>query len=177
MQHIVNIIRDSLAKGARFVSFRYRTKGTKELAQYTVALGISVESAYRRDRKILAGKLAHPMTQPQEQAARELLESLGDSLRLGIGANPRYTCAGVFEPICKGVKIHKGTNELEIFGFTIRKEVLEPGEEKPTKSKPVTIAKKELKQNLKSGKFRQFCLSGIRGAKINGNLIILDVDN
>lgn len=175
-KEVVEIIKKSLASGCKFVSFVYRTKGTHELARHTIALGVNLERVYKRDRSILSGKLAH-LSGLQETAAREMLASLNDSLKNGIGNNANYTQKDIYDNIGKGVKIHRESGEIEIYGFSHRKEVLEDGEYKKVNSSAITLAKKEIKKSLKTSKFRQFSLSKLRAAKIAGDVIILDVEN
>lgn len=173
---IAETIQNALTGGCKFVSFLYRAKGTGELAKHTVALGVNLERVYRRDRAIVSGKLAH-LTGLNEEAGRKILASLNDSLKNGIGNNQNYTQKDTYDNLGKGVKIHRTSGELEIYGFSHRKEIIEPGEHKSVKSAPLTLAKKEIERSLKKSKFRQFCLSKLRAAKIAGDTIILDVEN
>lgn len=159
--------------GARFASFTYTAKGTGEVARHTVALGVDIARAYRRDIAVLEAK--RPSLQGVElQACDELLASLRESLTVGIGNNSAYTCAGVYEPVCKGVKVHGETGELHVFGFTRQKAVLTAGEYKKVNSSAKTLAKNALRKSLKSGKFRQFVLSEVSVAKMNGKTLVFE---
>jgi len=176
-ESIVNIIENALKSGTRFVSFVYRSKGSKELARHTVALGVNIERVYRRDRSIISGKLAHLAKDSLEAvAAHKIIDSLNDSLRNGIGNNAAFSAKGAYKSLGKGVKIHSETNELQLFGFVRSKKVIEAGEHKEVKSAPLTLARQKLEKSLKKSKFRQYSLSQIRSAKIQGDVIILDVD-
>jgi hypothetical protein len=47
------------------------------------------------------------------------------------------------------------------------------GERKEVKSSPLTLAKKKVKKNHKLDRFRQFILTNINEARINGKVLIL----
>ena len=58
--------------------------------------------------------------------------------------------------IIKGVKLHKATGTLHLYGIVVHKLVKLPGFYKKVNSKPLTIAKKKLSYLTPAGKFRQF---------------------
>ena len=170
-------------KGARFASLTYTAKGTGEVARHTVCLGVSVERAYRRDLAMLTAKRKSLLDSLEAteglakifvtlEACDELIASLEESLEKGIGNNSAYTCAGVYESICRGVKFHKETGELYVTGFTIGKEVIKKGEHKVVKSSEKTIAKNALRRGMKSGKFRQFALPVVASARAEGTKLV-----
>lgn len=159
--------------GARFASFTYTAKGTGERAQHTLALGVSIENAYRRDVAILS-KLRPSLKGVEAQACDELLASLRESLEKGVGNNSAYTCKGVYAPICRGVKVHEGTGALHVTGFTLGKRVLNEGTYATVKSSPKTIAKNKLKRRMKSGKFRQFAFESLESARLDGKTLVFE---
>ncbi len=155
---------------AKFVSLTYRSKGTNELARHTILLGVNHEKAYQKDlSKLLT--LQPRLDGLKKQACEELILSLKNSLEKGIGENDSYTCKGVYENLpCKGLKLHKEKAELHLLGYTVQKTVIEQGEHKEVKSKPLTIAKNELRLLGRLSKIRQFVLNieNIKEVKING---------
>jgi hypothetical protein len=166
-------IADTARTGARFASLTYTAKGTGEKARHTVALGVSVENAYKRDLAIL--RAMRPTLQGVAvQACDELIASLTESLTVGIGNNSAYTCADTYAPIARGIKVHKETGELHVFGFGLQKTVIEKGTYKTVRSSEKTIAKNEIRKRLKSGRFRQFVLSEVSGAVMNGKTLSFD---
>ena len=157
-------------KGCRFVQLHYTAKGTGEEATHTLCLGVDLERAYRRDEKVT--RLFKPSNKIEEQAKEAVLTSLRESITKGIGNNSAYTCKGVFETIAPGLKIHEdGT--LHVYGFVIRKEVITPGVYKSVNSADLTIAKDKVKKNHKLRRFRQFILTNINEARINGKTLVL----
>lgn len=164
---------ESLATcGARFVSLEYTAKGTGEVARHTIALGVSISNAYKRDLVILRN-LMPTLKGSDAIACQELMDSLSESLTKGIGNNSAYTCKDVYKGICNGVKLHLEKGELHVTGFGIAKTVIEPGVYKTVKSSDKTLAKNALRKRMKSGKFRQFALSELGEIKINGKTIEL----
>lgn len=173
----LEIIEKAIVGGCKFASFVYRAKETGELARHTIALGVSIERAYRRDRQIVSGYLAHAQSDGvQAMACRQILNSLNESLTKGVGNNSAYTNIDTYAPIGRGVKFHKETKEIYISGFSIKKNVIEEGVYKKIKSSEIVLAKKALKKRMKSGRFRQFCLSNIGSVRIEGKTIVLDMD-
>ena len=166
-------IADTARTGARFASLTYTAKGTGEKARHTVALGVSVERAYKRDVAILEA-MRPTLEGVKAQACDELLASLRESLTVGIGNNSAYTCADVYAPIARGIKVHKESGAVHVFGFGLQKSVIEKGEYKTVRSSEKTLAKNELRKRLKSGKFRQFVLSEVSEAKMNGKTLIFE---
>lgn len=172
LQLIGNIAQNALT-GARFASLTYTAKGSGEKARHTVALGVSLEKAYKRDIAILRGKRPQ-LTGVMAQACDELIASLEKSLAVGIGNNPAYTCADVYSPVCAGVKVHKESGEVHVYGFSVAKKVLAPGVFKAVNSSEKTKAKDALRRTLKSGKFRQFNLTELASARVNGKTLEME---
>ncbi len=67
----------------------------------------------------------------------------------------------------KGVKSHKQTNELYLYGYLHHKEVVVPGTYKVVKNKELTVAKKRITSLTPADKWRQFSLSPNRFEDIN----------
>jgi hypothetical protein len=87
-----------------------------------------------------------------------------------------YTKAGQYIPLGAGLNLNSQDNTLQLFGLIQSKVVLQPGEYKPVKSSPLTIAKNLIRKKLSIGKFREFALDvgNIHGARIDGETLILD---
>lgn len=159
-------------KGCRLVRLLYRTKGTGELSDYLIALGVRLENAYRRDDKVI--RLVQPRNDLEKIAKEELLSSLQESLRVGIGNNSAYTCKGVYKTLFNGCKIHPIMKTAYIYGFIIRKHVIETGEYPEVKSKPLTIAKNRLRKKMKITRFRQFELDHIKKIVFEKKVLTLE---
>lgn len=153
--------------GARFASFTYTAKKTGEKAKHRLALGVSVENAYKRDIAILSS-IRPTLEGVAVQACDELIASLRTSLEKGIGNNPDYTCADTYVHVAKGIKAHKETGEVYVSGFTLGKTVIEKGVYPKANSSAKTLAKEALKKRMKSGRFRQFSITELHSATMNG---------
>lgn len=163
-------------KGNQFAGFTYLSKGTGELARHVVQVGISYENLLQKDIETLSNLLPH-FSGIGLQAAESVLKSLNQSLEClqGKKVNPDYTCAGIYEQTeFAGVKKHKETGEFFVSGLANFKEVIQPGTpKKPIKSRPLTIAKREIEKELRKSKWRQFSLSPsqIKGLRVNGKVV------
>lgn len=165
-------------KGAQFASFVYTAKAsgprlTEEVARHVVILGASTEALYRRDLEALA-ILAPTLSGLEAEAAELIAESRRVSLAVGIGANPAYTAVDAYEPTAvQGVKVHTVTGELHVTGLAVRKDVTTAATYRTVKSKPETLARRAVEAQLPSARFRQFKLSGVTVARLNGETIEL----
>lgn len=165
-------------RGAQFASFVYTAKAsgprlTEEVARHVIILGADTAALYRRDLETLA-EIAPTLTGLEAEAAELIAESLRVSLAVGVGANPAYTAADAYSPTgVKGVKVHKVTGELHVTGLAIRKDVTTAATYRKVNSKPETLARRAVEARLPSAKFRQFKLSGVKVAKLNGETIEL----
>ncbi len=170
-------------QSAKFASFTYKAKGTGEVAKHTVLLNFSVEEAYKKDIE-LVNSIFENTTDPLEKtAAGEILASLAVSLEEGAGNNPAYTHGEAARGTgCEtyihvkdipGLMIHAETGSLHVKAMAISKEVVEAGTYKKVNSSPKTIAKNKIRNQLRSGKIRQFVLDNLQGARINGETLEL----
>lgn len=165
-------------RGAQFASFVYVAKAsgprlTDETARHVVILGADTSALYRRDLEALA-EIAPSLSGLEAEAAELIAESRRVSLAVGVGHNPAYTAADAYSVTgVQGVKIHNVTGELHVTGLTVRKDVTTAATYRTVKSKPETVARKSVEARLPSARFRQFKLSGVTVAKLNGETIEL----
>ncbi len=179
-------------KGAKFASFTY-TNREGEKAVHTLILGADTRALYEKDiatvevmRSDIAtahasGSLSDAEFALQTQACNEILASLAVSLSGGIGNNPAYAHSAdargegnetyVHVEGVEGVKIHRESGELYVQGLSERKVVLIAGTYKEVKSRPLTLAKKAIDKGLRRGKIRQFKLSEVSSARLNGETL------
>lgn len=162
----------------RFASFTYRSKETGELARFVVLLGVEYTGLVIEAKAVIEAKLAE-LGGISRDAALALIKSYTDTIEKGAGNNPRYThgpeqgdtyvhLAGI-----DGVKVNKNDGVLHVSGLVISKVVLEPGTYKKVNSAPLTLAKRELERELKKSKWRQFALTNIQSARLNGETLEL----
>ena len=96
------------------------------------------------------------------EAARQILASREESLRVGLGNNTAYTQQGTYEHLAPGFKVHTETGDLYVIGIVVRKRVIVKGVYKPVKHKnEVTAAKRRIEKILPSGRIRQWKLTSL----------------
>jgi hypothetical protein len=114
-----------------------------------------------------------------KQAAEELLNSFTASLN---GTQENYTKEHVYADVSdssgktvQGIKRNINDSSLQIFGLLHSKVQITPPtiEDKPVKSRPLTIAKNKLRKELPVGKFREFALENLNVVKLNGETLEL----
>lgn len=157
-QNLVNALkRIAQTTACRFASITYKAKETGEIARHTLMLGVNTERAYKRDLSLYRRKVSK-LQGIESIACNELIDSLSESLALGIGNNTAYTCKDVYQPLAPGIKQHKETGDVYVNGFSLRKKVLEAGVYKKVNSSEKTLAKNKLRKLGKMSRFRQFII-------------------
>lgn len=184
----VQLFLDSLTRfpttsGVKFVSFPYESKGTGEVANYLLNIGVSIENLYRKDITTLTDLLP-TLTGDHLSVAQEILDSLNESLEKGIGNNSRYVHsaenADTYTNLegFPGVKVHNETGDIYVSGILVRKTVIVEGTYKEVKSRPRTLIKKELEKGLRKSKYRQFAIpmgdGRIMAPKVDGETLELN---
>jgi len=171
-QNLLAEVKDATRSGCKIVSFCYRSKTTGETSLYRVLLGVNLENAYKRDVEVLTARLVVE-TAAQKKAREEIVNSLKNSLRLGIGSNPAYTQPNLYYEIVNGIRLNSKTGDLHLWGFVMSKVIMHEGKRKRYNSNEVTIAKDTIRQKLKSGRFRDFVLvpECIGGLRVNGHVL------
>jgi hypothetical protein len=97
-----------------------------------------------------------------EQARTELIASfIAPEKARSEGQTNAYT------PIIDGVKVHNETGVIYVYGYREKKEILTEGNYPVVNSKPLTIAKNELRKKLSTGKFTQYSIEEISSVRAN----------
>jgi len=163
---------------ARFASFTYQSKSTGEIARYTIQLGFSYRNCLEKSKLALEIESAS-LNGLDKQAADELLNSFVASLN---GTQENYTKQDIYADVTdssgktvQGIKRNINDGSLQIFGLLHSKVQITPPtiEDKPVKSRPLTIAKNKLRKELPVGKFREFALENLNVVKLNGETLEL----
>ena len=171
----LDTLRESTTNGCKFISFLYMTKGTGETSRYTLNFGIDYKAACEADK--IALEAYTPKDDLETEAKAQMLQSLTETLTQGVSSS--YTQKDTFESIGKGIRQHKETGEIYLYGFVQQKEQVAPATnpKKPVNSRPLTIAKRNIENvcEFKRNKFGQFILNpeNIAGVKVCGDLIEL----
>ena len=162
-----------MAAGCRFVSFTYKSKGDGEVARHTILVGFSYHNLVLKSVEELALLLIDLKGQ-KLAAAEELMTSLRKTLAAHeVGQqNEDYTKAGMYASVCNGVNINLNDNSIQIFGLSVSKVVIEEGTYKLVNSRPMTILKNAIRNQLSVSKFREYALDSgvILSGKVNGEI-------
>ncbi len=163
----------AIAGQARFVSFTYTDKKHGEIARRVMIIGADYMEIIRKSKLelelIVAGE---PLTALQAEAASELLESFNATLN---GTQMGYTKQGVYLKLCNGISYNTNDGTLELCGLEHSKVVIQAGVYKQVNSRPLTLAKAELRKRCPVSKYKTLCLDAghWQGAKLNGETIEL----
>ncbi len=164
-------------KGTSFVGIRDYENKQGELSNYTLNVGINYENVLKNDFNTLKNnqveivetlKKSYPIA-IIEQAYNELLTSLEKRLLDEItkanlrAENDKTILASdaqidAYINLTKGIKLHKDTMQLHVFGLVVKKTVLKAIEYKQTKSRELTIVKNKIEKfcDFKQSKYRTF---------------------
>ena len=164
-------------KGTSFVGVRdYRNK-QGELSNYTINAGITYENVLIHDFTNLKNKQKEVLTILKKsypiavikQAYSEVYNSLEKRLsdeqtKAKLRAEGDETIVrsdaqiNAYISLAKGVKLHKDTMQLHVFGLVVKKTILEPTEYKEVKSRELTIVKGKIEKicEFKQAKYRTF---------------------
>jgi len=157
--------------GVSFVSIKGYVNSNNEMSNNLINVGASYEKAKKADVETLQNL---DLTTIKTATDLITLEKARTELINGLIAPDKARSEGQIDAyfnICKGVKAHRETGELYIYGYREKKEVIVKGEYPTVNSRPLTIAKNELRKLLKTGKFTQYKVSNIDNMKLNGETL------
>lgn len=159
-------------KGARFVGVTYTAKTTGEVARHVLNVGIDYENCVRNSIIELESMIPTLTYDVQHEAATELLGSFRNTLHnMAQGlSNDNYTKKDIYVNICPGLKVNITDGTFELQGLQVSKKVITPGTYKTVKSRPLTVAKNELRSLLSVGSFRTLAcdLGALESVRIAG---------
>jgi hypothetical protein len=159
--------------GVSFVSIRNYENKQGEVSNNLINVGASYAKAKQKDIEFLENLVIadHSFKSPAdliEEARIELIKAfLSPNEALSKGQTDAYT------QIVSGVKIHNETGAIYVYGYRENKTILKAGEYKEVKSKPLTIAKNELRKLLRTGKFTQYAIETGNEIRCNGETLEL----
>ena len=171
----------SAIEGTKFASFTYLSKSAGELARHTLILGASYHNLVEKsvtELEILMQENAESWTPLQKQAADEVMKSLQKTLTAHANGtqNEDYTKKGQYVSIGNGLNLNTNDNTLQLFGLSHAKVVLVPGTYPKVNSRPLTIAKDAIRDQLSISKFREYALdlTQVAQCRINGNTLEME---
>jgi hypothetical protein len=159
-----------LRTSSTFLTLKGYRNNSAEVADYNIIFHISYKNALE---KSIATLEAMSLSNDLDRKAREeLMASYQKSLANPDPIEERESAYDYFVdendvPI-KGIKLHRATNTLHLYGLVHQKRVIMPGlPKKPVKSAELTIAKHRLASVCAVSKFRQFIISPERVESIS----------
>lgn len=151
----------TLRRDSTFLSIKEYIATSGEVADFAIAFHVDYRGALKRSHQIISDY--KPEDEIQTAARTAILASMSKRLTEKesldeIDATYVYFNDAHGQQI-KGIKAHRETNDLYLFGFVRSKSILTPGTYKDVKSSPLTIAKRKIENLTPISKFRQFKLS------------------
>ena len=171
---VINLVKKAVSKsitGVSFFSVKNYTNSSGEISNQLINIGVRYETAKQKDIEFLENinlseyQFKSPI-ELIEQAKAELIASL-----IKPDENRSFGQTNAYTTIFSGVKVHNLSGLLYIYGYSVSKTILKEGVYKSVNSKPLTIAKDELRKLLKSTKYKQFSLEIGNEIKANGETI------
>lgn len=144
--------------GVSFLAVNYYTNKHGETSNYVINIGLDYEREKAKDIKyltnldLLKGNYKSSLVD-LEIARTELINSL-----IKPSENHSKGQTEAYQHICKNVKYHVTLDKIYAYGAIISKNILVRGSYPVTNSRPLTIAKNELKKGMKTAKMRTFIL-------------------
>lgn len=177
---VIKAVKEATSKsitGVSFVSIKNYTNKQGEVSNNLINIGIKYENAKKKDITFLNElNIDKAIAEHDLKSSKELLEEARKELMVSFikpEVNRSNGQKDAYTVLFDGVKVHNETGVLYIYGYRENKTVLVKGEYKTVNSKPLTIAKDELRKLLKTGKFTQYALEVGNTLKLNGETLEL----
>lgn len=173
----------NLRPSSTFLSIKEYQNNDGEVSNFGLVFHVSYLTLLNKSLAI--AEKFNPSNELESQAKLEILQSLKNSIDK-VKTTPIEEVDDAYHHFAddagnfvKGVKLHKNTGELHLYGYQIHKEVLIPGVYKKVNSKPLTLAKRAIEKQLPVKKWRQFKLTPekFREIKVEGIVINSDIHN
>jgi hypothetical protein len=164
-------------KGTSFIGVRGYTNQQGEVSNYLIIGGISYEKALEHDFNAIKDKQKEVVAELEKTYSKEVVakayanvyeslekrlssEEVKEALRAQGDKTIRQSDAqnDAYETLAKGVRLHKETQQIHIFGVVAKKTVLKAIEYKATNSRELTIVQNKIKKlcEFKQDKIRTF---------------------
>jgi len=167
-QEITELLRDLFSdsnKGCRFVGFTYESKSgfiKPEVSRFSVALHINKNRLAMESLEI--AKSLRVDGEIEERAKIEIIKSLENTLKNGVGNNNSYTRKGSYSTE-RGIRSNDNGN-LEINCLQLSRTVVVEGEKKAVNSRPLTIAKNAIRKVLPYNRLRSFTIDPLKFSRV-----------
>ena len=158
-----------LKQGSTFLTIKGYRDSFSQVADYSIVFNISYENALKRS--IATIEALDTPSDLEKRAKIELLESFNNSLtKMEETPVEEIDDCYIRFPECGGIKVHKETGALYMFGSLVHRKVLMPGTYPKKNQKPLTIAKNKMRSLTSVGKFRTWKIdaSQVDSIKVQG---------
>ena|ERR1035437_7967979 len=170
--------------GAKFINLNGYINEAGEVANHNILVNINVMNAKKTDNETLHNTNVEVISKKSAKtfaldifnlALSEMIISSDKNISENKEDRTAQSQAqtDAYIQIGKGLKLHKETGLIHIFGFKNKKKILTPGVYKPVNSSDKTLAKKEITKvlNLRSGKFHTFKIAQIESVNMENNTL------
>ena len=169
-REIQTIVTAHTIKGTSFVGVRNYLNSKDELSNQTILVGADYGKAKEKDiaavREFDINSYESQFSEALRiQAKEKILNSLIAPAKAQSEAQKdAYTHIG------PGLKLHKESGDIMVFGFVVSKTILEKGNYPHKNSREMTLCQNEMKKqmNLRTGKYRQFKLGKASDLRLQG---------
>ena len=144
--------------GVSFVNIKGYESTKNEISNQLINVGASYPNAKAKDVEYLENLDVNTL---ETNLCKELLNKARLALIKGLKTPNKVRSQGqkdAYQILTKGIKLHNENRKLYIYGYLVSKEVLKKGTYPKVNSRPLTIAKRFLKKNMKTAKFRHFII-------------------
>jgi len=170
-QMIIDILKGAISKsptGVSFISIKEYKNQYGEISNQTINIGKNLlKNAQLKDVETLKELDITTLNTKSDKVTLELARTE----MINSFTNPDKTRSNgqinAYTHITEGLKVHNQSAEIYVYGLRIRKETIIEGVYPTVNSKPLTVAKNELKTLLKSSKYVQLKVSEMIG--LTGN--------
>ena len=172
-------------KGAKFIGIQGYCNSHGEVADITLNVNASIENAKQKDLIALKAFKATDLfnlskeknidLETMHTALNELIASAEKNLSADLNERTNQSKAqtDAYVQLTSGLKLHKESLDITVFGFQNQKKVLVEGEYPTVNSRPKTLAKKAIKKacDLRMEKYRSYKLGKADAINITGSTL------
>ena len=158
---VINLVKNAVSSsitGVSFFSVKNYENSFGEVSNQLINVGINYEKSKVSDIETLENidLTAHNFKSSLADLKLARLELINAFLKPN--ENRSNGQKDAYTTIFPGVKVHNETGKLYVYGYRVNKTVLIEGKYPTVNSKPLTIAKNELRKLLKTDKFVNFSI-------------------
>jgi glutaminase len=157
---LVNVTKKVLNSptGVSFVNIKGYESTKNEISNQLINVGASYPNAVSKDIEYLENLDVNTL---ETSLCKDLLNEAKLALIKGLktpNKNRSQAQKDAYKILTKGIKVHNENRKLYIYGYLVSKDVIQKGTYQKVNSRPLTIAKRFLKKNMRTAKFRHFII-------------------